>query len=194
MPDQTDTELVRLARCGDHDALSCLLERHYAMCFRLAMVYMQNHADTEDVIQAAWLKVFRHLEQYNGESATFSTWLGSITINEALMALRTIRRQRSVAFADLPVRRRPCSRRPNPEALCAAAEWRELIRAEASRLPPLLRPVLIKDLYELSLPQVAKRLNLSIECAKSRLFRARAELRLRIERRLRCCDPLRYVC
>lgn len=173
----SDHELVARARRGDRHAFEQLAERHRQMCLRLSFAYMRNHADVEDQIQSSLLKAWVHLEQYNGDAA-FSTWLGSIVIGECLMSLRAARRRRSVSINGMIF----ISPRRDPEALYARKELRRLVRFACSQIKPLHRPALIHDLKELTIPEVADELHVSIACAKSRVFRARAELRAQLER------------
>ena len=176
----SDTELVSLARSGDRDAFGHLAERHRAMCIRLSYVYLHNHADAEDQAQNALLKAYERLHQFTGE-AEFSTWLARIAINEAKMALRSIRRApHCVRVKEWRNQVRATGR--NPEERYAFAQWRRMVRIEVSHIPRLLRCALAYDRDELNVPQLAHQLGLSIAAAKSRLFRARAELRARFER------------
>ena len=174
----SDHELVALARSGNRDAFGQLALKHRDRCVNMALVFMRNHFDAEDATQIAMLKAFERIHQFAGDS-TFSTWLVRIVINECLMALRTIRRRRAV-----PLPRRLYSRDRNPEQHYAFRQLRQFVRTEVSHVPRLLRPALAHDLEDLTVPQLARRLKLTIAAAKSRLFRARAELRTRIERRM----------
>ena len=175
----SDHKLVTLAQRGDRDAFGHLAQRYRAMCIRLGYTYLHNRADAEDQTQNALLKAYERIHQFHGE-AEFSTWLARIAINECLMALRSRRRAPPFVRAN-EWRNRLRSIDRNPEERCAFAEWRRFVRREAARVPRLLRPALAHDLDDgLTVPQLAQRLGVSIACAKSRLFRARAELRSRV--------------
>ena len=176
----SDHELVAQAQLGNRDAFGQLAQKHRPRCVSMAFVFMHNWFDAEDQAQNALLKAYERLYQFNGESE-FSTWLGRITINECLMALRSRRRTpRFVRIKDWRNSLRSTAR--NPEQRYAFAEWRRLIHIEVARVPRLLRSALLRDLDESTVPQLARRLGVSIAAAKSRLFRARAELRTRLNK------------
>jgi RNA polymerase sigma-70 factor (ECF subfamily) len=180
---QTDEELIALARTGDSDAFGQLVGRHYNSCVKRALVIMQNRGDAEDEVQNACWKALQCLDQYRGEG-TFAAWLGRIVENQCLMR---IRQERNAFFVHLDelndgnVKVELVGQTEGPEDLLGWAEVVTLLRREASRMPPLLRTVMeLRDLEQMSMPEVAARLGLSVPAAKSRLMRARAELRSRI--------------
>ena len=178
----SDYELIVQAKLGNRDAFGELAQKHRPRCVNMALDFMRNRFDAEDQAQNALLKAYERLHQFHGE-AEFGTWLARITINECLMALRSRRRTpRFVYIREWRNALRSSSR--NPEQRYAFAEWRQLVRVEVSHIPRLLRSALTRDLDESTVPQLAHRLGLSIAAVKSRLFRARAELRTRIQRRM----------
>lgn len=76
-------ELIERARRGDRDAFTMLTRRFERRVYSLALYYMRNHGDAEDLSQEVWLKVYRYLPGFRGESS-FYTWLRQITINTFL--------------------------------------------------------------------------------------------------------------
>ena len=143
--------------------------------------------DAEDIAQNAFIKAYEHLDQYHGE-AEFSTWLGRIVANECLMLMRTRRRASFVYLDDSPAGSKSVpvqlsGRDPDPEGELAYRQLTETLRFEVKRIPPLLRNVmLLRDMNGLAMRDVADQLGISISAAKSRLVRARAELRVRMVR------------
>lgn len=183
----SDDELVNLAQAGNDPAFAELIRRHQPSCMKLAMSILRDRSDAEDEVQTACWKAFEHLRQFN-KDARFSTWLTRIVVNQCLMRLRQLRRAKffyiddamigeEVGTLDLP------AKDMNPEEQLGQMEVSEVLRQEIRRIPPLLRNVfLLRDVQQLPMPDVARQLGVSVAAAKSRLLRARTELRARLER------------
>jgi RNA polymerase sigma-70 factor, ECF subfamily len=181
----TESELVERARHGDAIAFGELIRRHHNPCLKRAMLMIRNRSDAEDEVQNACWKAFQHLEQYRGEGS-FAAWLSRIVENQCLMRIREERNSRFVYLdesTESNVRIELVGQITDPEDELGWQEVVSLVRREISRIPPLLRNVmLLRDLEQLSMPDVAARLGLSVPAAKSRLMRARMELRSRIRK------------
>ena len=178
-----EEELLQSARNGDTDAFGELVQRHRSACLKRAMMMIRNRSDAEDEVQNAFWKAFQRLDQFRGEG-TFAAWLSRIVENQCLMRIREARNARFV-YLDEPsesdVRIELVGQAADPEDQLGMDEVVKLLRREVSRIPPLLRNVmLLRDLDQMPMPDVAGRLGLSIPAAKSRLMRARMELRSRI--------------
>jgi RNA polymerase sigma-70 factor (ECF subfamily) len=176
-----DIALVRAAKEGDINAFDELVKRHERRIFRIAQNLLHNREDAQDVTQEAFLKAFQKLQQFQ-ERSKFSTWLGRITINEALGKLRKEPVQwRSIddEFHDndaLPVEIADWA--PNPEALYSASELNGILERNLERLKPGLRIVfLLRDVGGLSLEETAQSLGLSVAAVKARSWRGRLQLR-----------------
>jgi RNA polymerase sigma-70 factor (ECF subfamily) len=182
-----DQHLVRLAREGDNEAFGELIRRHWNKCVDLATAFLRNRGDAEDEVQNAFSKAYAHLDQYHGE-AEFSTWLTRIVTNQCLMFMRVKRRTRFVYLDDAvggqeaaPVELPACG--PDPEGEFAFGQMKTVLSTEIRRIPPMLRNVmLLRDIQELPIGDVARQLGITIPAAKSRLLRARTELRSRLLR------------
>lgn len=182
-----DEDLVRLAQAGDTGAFTELTRRNYAISLRLAISILRDREEAEDEVQNAYWKAFRRLDQFHFE-AKFSTWITRIVVNQCLMRLRSARRASLIYLDDV----RPGEDRGvieltdsghTPETATGMRELSALLSREIRRIPPLLRRVLeLREVDELPMPEVAERLGISIAAAKSRLLRARAELRERMAR------------
>jgi len=181
----TDEQLVALARQGHGCAFGCLLQRHRPKCLKLAVGLLRNYADAEDEAQNAFLHAYMHLEQFR-EEAQFSTWLARIVVNQCLMAIRVRYRRRLKCLdecSDEEVSRRMeiSSSWADTESAVVVAELNGFVRSEIRRLPPLLRNVLVlRDLEQLPLDRAAEKLGITAPAARSRLMRARLELRNRL--------------
>ena len=182
----TDRHLVNLARCGDDKAFGELVRRHWRKCVNLGCHYLRNRADAEDQAQNAVLKAYEHLDQYLAE-AEFSTWLTRIVVNQCLLVIRLKRRARFVSV-DAPLSRHSQAARlvatgRNPEGELASVQITHILRSEVELIPRRFRNVLLlRYMQGLSMRDVAAQLGITVAAAKSRLFRARAELRGRMMR------------
>lgn len=188
LPNLSDDELVDLARQGDNRAFSELMRRHQPSAMAQAMAILRDRSDAEDEVQNASWKAFSHLNQFNKE-AKFTTWFARIVVNQCLMRLRQQRRakfqyldateigEETGATIELPD---PAA---TPEQDLARQEVTAMVHREMNRLPKMLRDaVVLRDIEQLPIEAVADRLGVSVAAAKSRLLRARSELRTRMER------------
>jgi RNA polymerase sigma-70 factor (ECF subfamily) len=181
--DPREVLLLQLSRQGDTEAFGELIQRHYSTCLKRAVSMMRNRSDAEDEVQNTCWKAFHRLEQFRGEGS-FSAWLSRIVENQCLMRIR-VERQLHFVYLDesteSKVKLELVGQTLSPEDELGDQQMEALLRREISRLPPLLRNVmLLRDVQELPMRVVADRLGLSVPAAKSRLMRARAELRLRL--------------
>lgn len=189
-----DDRLVTMAQAGDDRAFAELMRRHQSSCMKLALSILRDKQDAEDEVQNAMWKAFEHIGQFQQDSK-FSTWLTRIVVNQCLMKLRQARRAKflyiddtqigdEVATLELPDLRR------GPEQELGQSEVAVVLQKEIHRIPPLLRNVfLLRDIQQLPMPEVAEQLGISVAAAKSRLLRARIELRHRMEKHLGHLGP-----
>jgi len=182
---QNDEELVERAREGDKDAFGELIERYHAKCINIATFILRDRVEAEDMVQKAYYSAFCHLDQYH-DGPGFDCWLLRIVKNQCLMLIRIRSRARLVCI-DAGVdweRGRPfelASQDSDAEQSLADREMCEVLHREIRRIPPLLRNVLLlRDVKELPMADVAGQLHISVAAAKSRLLRARHELRERV--------------
>lgn len=178
-----DEVLVNEARAGNARAFGELIKRHRNACMKRAKLMLRNRCDAEDEVQNAFWKALQRLDQFRGEGS-FSAWLNRIVENQCLMRIREDQNARFVYLdesTESNVRLELVSQRADPEDALGLDEVLVLLRREISRMPPLLRNVmLLRDLDQLPMPDVANKLGLSVPAAKSRLMRARTELRSRV--------------
>jgi RNA polymerase sigma-70 factor (ECF subfamily) len=183
----TDDDLVARARTGCSDAFAELMRRNTGATSKLAASVLRDVSEAEDAMQDAWSKAWQHVANFHGESK-FSTWFTRIVLNQCLMRIRS-RRRRPVVQLDEPTPDMERSamevvdEQPNPEETFAREQIRDLVRKEVALMPAQLRdPIILRDFNQLPIEAVANRLKVSIPAAKSRILRARAELRKRLER------------
>src|SRR5207249_8125315 len=185
-PVSDELALVASAKAGDVAAFEELVRRYDRNVFRIAQHITQNREDAEDVVQDAFIKAFSNLKQFQGQSK-FYTWLVRIAVNEALMKLRRRRPERTVSLdedvktEDDSVPREVADWSPNPEQQYTQAELREILDRTIHGLPPTFRTVFVlRDVEGLSTEETAEALSLSVPAVKSRLLRARLQLRNRL--------------
>ncbi len=185
-----DADLVRLAKNNDREAFGELVRRHHSRCLRFALSVVRDRGEAEDQVQNAFLKAFEHLSEFRG-TADFSSWLLRIVANHCLMRLRS--RVRTV-YLDGDDSREGSAEVPatasDPEYGLIQSEMVGVLQREIRRIPMLLRKVVVlHDIQQLSMTDVARQLGITLPAAKSRLFRARHAVRQRV---LECCGPKGY--
>jgi RNA polymerase sigma-70 factor, ECF subfamily len=178
-----DLDLVHAIRNGDVSAFEQLVGRYDCKLLRIAQQVTNNREDSQDAVQESFMKALQHLSEFR-EQSRFSTWLFRITVNQALMKLR--KRRTTLDWPCDPgfqaeediLPREVADWAPNPEELCWASELRNILVEAIAKLHPTLRTVfLLRDVEELSISQTAVALDLNVPAVKTRLFRARLQLR-----------------
>jgi RNA polymerase sigma-70 factor, ECF subfamily len=186
-----DVALVERVRGGDVVAYDTLVRKYERQIFRIAQHITQNREDAEDVTQDAFLKAYEKLDQFQGNSK-FYTWLVRIAVNESLMRLRKRRSGKMVSLdedvetEEGSVPRDLADWDPDPEQNYSQTELAEILRKTIQGLPPGFRVVFtLRDVDGLSTEETAETLGLSVPAVKSRLLRARLQLRERLSRYFR---------
>jgi RNA polymerase sigma-70 factor (ECF subfamily) len=186
-----DVALVARARGGDLSAFEQLMKQYDRQIFRIAQHITQNREDAEDIVQDTFLKAYTKLDQFQGNSK-FYTWLVRIAVNESLMRLRKRRNHQAVSLdEDIQTEEGAIPRdfadwSPNPEQMYRQTELAEILRSNVEKLAPGFRAVFaLRDIDGLSTEETAEALGLSIPAVKSRLLRARLQLRDRLSRYFR---------
>ena len=182
-----ESALVARAKAGDAEAFTELVNRYERRIFRLAKHITQNEEDAEDVLQDAFLKAYEHVGGFQ-EQSKFYTWLVRIAVNEALMKLRK-RRSGKVFSLDEAVDTgeetvaREIAVWDDPEQRYSQKELRAILQQAIDGLAPIFRTVFVlRDVDELSTEETASVLGISIPAVKSRLLRARLQLRDKLTR------------
>lgn len=159
---------------GHREMFEVIVRRYNPRLYRVGMAYLRNHAQVEDCMQNAYLKAFLNLKRFHGEAA-FSTWLTRIMINECLMLLRSLKRQRIELFE--VVESVPDDSAP-AESRAGAPEIKAVLESGIATLPRIQRAVyLLRDVQQLSVAETARCLGLTPSNVKVSLHRARAALK-----------------
>ena len=192
MPDPApafdESALVERARNGDDQAFAELLNRYDRKILRLAKNITNNEEDAEDVLQEAFLKAYTHLADFKGDSR-FYTWIVRIAVNESLMKLRKRKSDKMVSLdepvdnGEETVTREVAVWDDTPEIKYSQEEIKKILDESVESLPPIFRSVFVlRDIEELSTEETAEVLGISIPAVKSRLLRARLQLREKLTR------------
>jgi len=186
-----ESEMIAAVLAGEIQLCHELIRPYERSVYVMALSYMKNEADAEDVSQEAFIRAFRKLESFRAESK-FSTWLISITINEARTRLRRQALVRMEPLDEHPDEDKGISPallrdwREIPSEAVERAEVRNLIRLAVEQLPDIYRQVfLMRDVEELTINETAEALNISIPSVKVRLHRARMRLQKQLAPQLR---------
>jgi RNA polymerase sigma-70 factor (ECF subfamily) len=180
-----ETELVAALRRGEAAAFETLVRRHGGRMLQVARRILAGSEDAHDVVQEAFLAAFRAIGEFGG-GARLSTWLHRITVNTALMRLRSRKRRPEEAIDDLLPRFDTDGHRVDAgaawdapsEVLLERQETRVRVRAAIGRLPEAYRTVLmLRDIEDLDTEEAAAVLGISTNAVKIRLHRARQALR-----------------
>ena len=193
---ESDLTLVARVQAGDRPAFRELVRRHQDKVYRLALRLTRDEARAQDAMQDAFLQVYRKLGQFQEQSA-FTTWLYRITVNAALMRLRSERRHREASLEEASPRYSDQGEIAEPvddwsSAVDDEAGNRELAhyaRLAVDELPDAYKHVFIlREQQELSTEEVAQILDLTVPTVKTRLHRARLALRKALAERVRGTD------
>ena len=178
-----ESDLIARARQGDGQAFTLLVNRYERKIFRLAKHITQNVEDAEDVLQDTFLKAYEHLDGFQEQSKLY-TWLVRIAVNESLMKLRKRRTGKLLSLdEDIDTGEEKVAREiavwdDNPEQRYSHEEMQAILRQAIDGLAPIFRTVFVlRDVDELSTEDAAEALGISIPAVKSRLLRARLQLR-----------------
>ena len=178
-----DEEIVARVLSGERELFEILMRRHNQRIYRAARAILRDDAESEDVMQEAYIRAFTNLRQFEGR-ASFSSWLTRIAVNEALRRRR--RGQLFVSNVGAPdedgheqdLLSQAASAAPGPEEQVSTHEMTEMLESAILSLPEEYRAVLmLRDIEQLSTAEAAASLGITEGNAKVRLHRAHAMLR-----------------
>lgn len=178
----TDEEIVRRVLVGKSDLFELLVHRHSRRLYRAIRVVVRESWEAEDVLQQTLANAYQHLDQFAGK-AKFSTWLTRIGMNEAHARSRdrnSFASETEGGKESLGV----TSTMPNPEEETLKHELQRILEREILEMLPAYRTVLVlRDVEGLSVAETALSLGVTAAVVKTRLYRARAQLRKRLMER-----------
>jgi RNA polymerase sigma-70 factor (ECF subfamily) len=185
-----DRELIAKAQRGDAGAFSEITIRYQPRLVRTAIRIVNDEHDAEDVVQQALTSAWLNFEKFRGEAA-LSTWLTRIVMNEAF----TFRRRRKMELVELDeqstdsnatLSERLASNTKNPEERLLQRETTRLLRESLKEIKPAYRPAMqLRLIEDLSVEEIAGRLDVPVNTVKVHLFRARKSMKSFLEENLR---------
>jgi RNA polymerase sigma-70 factor (ECF subfamily) len=186
--------MIAAVLAGEIQVFHELIRPYERSVYVMALSYMKNEADGEDVAQETFVRAFRKLSTFRAESK-FSTWLITIAINEARTRLRRQALVRMEPLDQLPDEDKAISPallrdwREIPSEVVEREEVRNLIQRAVEQLPDIYQRVfLLRDVEELTISETAEALNISISSVKVRLHRARMMLQKQLAPQLRAVN------
>jgi RNA polymerase sigma-70 factor, ECF subfamily len=190
-----EAQMIASILAGDTQLYHQLIRPYERSVYMMAMSYMKNEADAEDVAQEAFLKAFHHLATFRAE-AKFSTWLVGIALNEARSRLR---REGSLHMESIDDTSDEAGRpailrdwREVPSEALERKEVRQMLQQAITNLPAIYREVFVlRDVEELNNAETAAALSITVGNVKVRLHRARLMLQKQLAPLLRNMHPKR---
>lgn len=176
-----DQVLVQRVQRGDRRAFDLLVLRYQQRIVKLVMRYVHDPAEAEDVAQEAFIKAYRALPKFRGDSAFF-TWLYRIAINTAKNYVVALQRRPVEYNLDLqaPEQRELNARlrdEDSPEGIALRDELQETVERAIASLPEELRTaIMLRELDGLSYEQIAQAMDCPVGTVRSRIFRARESI------------------
>lgn len=177
---------IEALKNGDRVEFAKLVDLYSNRIYRLALKITGNEQDAEDVLQMTFIKTLKHIHTFEGRS-NLSTWLYRVASNEALMVLRRDKKEISIdqdneddsEEVSRPLELADWSALPESEF--ATVETNEQLNAAIAKLPVKLRSVFVlRDIESLSIRETAEALEITETAVKTRLLRARLQLRERL--------------
>jgi len=185
-----DNELINLIRRGHAHAWDHLMRRHAAKAFQIAYGILGSREDAEEVAQDGFVRIYRALDRFRGDSE-FSTWMYRIIVNQARNRYRWNKRRGSLKNISIDASQDPDNEgmvpidlpdtQKAPDQRVIYKEWEGEIAREMKQLPAVNREALfLRNVKNMSYEQIADVLNCKVGTVKSRIARAREELRKRL--------------
>lgn len=183
-----ENKLVNKAVKGDNSAFEALMEKHMGIIYNIALRMAANQDDAEDMTQEIMIKIFRSLGSFKGNSK-FSTWIYRVAVNTCLDELKKKKNKKHLSLdaeisgddGENQIEIKDDS--PSPEKLAEQNELRDMVAAAVKLLSDEHRAVIVlRDIRGMSYSEIAGILGCSDGTVKSRISRARAQLKMILEK------------
>jgi len=179
----TETSLIEAAQCGDLDAFNQLVLNFQDMMYRIALRTLNDESAAEDAAQNAMIQAFRNIKSFRGGS--FRSWLARVTVNASYDEMRRWRRQPAVSLEQVNSDGEEIESLPwmidhsaGPEEQFDSTELRGALQSCVKSLIPDYRLVVVLvDVEGMSYEEAARVAQIPVGTVKSRLARARGQLR-----------------
>ena len=185
-----DAEIIRRFKQGDKEVFRVLVDRYSGRAYQIAYGVLGSRQDAEEVAQDVFVRIYKALEKFRGD-AQFSTWMYRIAMNLARNKYRwnkTRGAKRNISLEASQEKEEnaygiqlPASEAP-PDEQAKLTEYQQNVMREIDNLPPLYREALVlRNVEEMSYDQIAEVLDCKLGTIKSRIARAREELKKRLQ-------------
>jgi RNA polymerase sigma-70 factor, ECF subfamily len=176
-----DAAIVARVRTGDSALFELLMRRYNRLLFRLARGIVREDDEARDVVQAAYVRAYYHLDQFRGPDG-FKAWIARIAINEAL---GRVRRAPEIVDAEQHVLALPDLVQIEPENAASGRDVLRILQDAIDRLPEEFRQVfMLRGVEQLSIAETAELLEIKPATVKTRFHRARRMLQDLLQRKL----------
>lgn len=192
-----DAELLALSQKGDLDAFEQLVQKHQKKMFNIAFRIAEDYDDASEIVQDTFVAAFRSITKFRGDSR-FTTWLTTITINQARNRLKQVRSRRlhEVNSLDCPIETGEGPIMADPPSQAASVldqleqrDLRKKVQECIAALEPDFREVIVlRDLQEFSYDEISTMLSVAAGTVKSRLFRGREAVKECLKKAWRSFD------
>jgi len=173
---RSDEELVQACQAGEGPAWEALIKRHQERMLNLAYQFTGDRDEAWDLAQEIFVRLYLRLDQYD-PARPFRFWFSSLARHLCIDHYRSRRERQRLATVALEAADQIAAPGPSPEQHLARREERDRILAALDALSAISREaIVLKDLQEMTLEEIAQSLDLPIGTVKSRIFRARIEL------------------
>lgn len=183
MPEfKNDAEIIRQCQTGDDMAYVALVERYQGKAFWVAYNMLGNQEDARDVVQEAFVRVFRSISRFDF-NMSFYTWLYRIVTNLSIDQLRKLKKRHSVRIDDVGEKPEALSDRTSPSARIEESELKKDIRIVLDQLPENYKTVMVlRDIEGLSCKEIASITGASHPTVRWRLHTARKQFKEKWQR------------
>lgn len=186
MTDHREKDLIAKAKQGDMQAFEALILKHEKIVYNVALRMMDHSEDAKDISQEVFLKAYRNIKNFD-ERAAFSTWLYRITYNTCIDEMRKRKGKQSYSLEEEmeneegSMQRQIADEGETPEESILREEQKsEIIQALESLSAEHKAAIILRDIKGLSYEEIAEILDLSLGTVKSRISRARNQLKSEI--------------
>ena len=192
---QVVVQLVRRCASGDAIAWEEIVQRFHRRIYNICYRFAGSADDAQDLTQEVFIKIYRTVGSFDGEKASFNTWLTTVTRNLLVDHFRKTRNDRSTDSIDavqgaeddgLTMADRLASDTPSPQVHVESRERREMVHKALQQISPELREaVILRDLQDMDYREIAQVLKVPEGTVKSRINRGRGELARLLQRTYR---------
>jgi RNA polymerase sigma-70 factor, ECF subfamily len=189
MADQTEQEIIRKAMNGDTEAFRLLISHNQTFLYSVAYRFLGNAEDAEDMVQEAFIRMWRNFSKYKVE-IKLTTWLYRIIVNLCLDVLKSPRHKRQKSHVDVS-EEWSLAHKNEADDEVQTQELHTIIQEAASDLTPKQKAVFIlRDLEALSVEEVCSILSMTSRNVKSNLYCARQQLSEKLKKYYQTTDKI----